>query len=136
MARPAQWWQSSTVLTLIGTIATVLAFAGGIWAAFYASRPRRALTHSATMRRPEGEEQNNWVKHALQGEDERKDAAIVNFVLRGSGRLDVPNGFANNRRGRRRMQLDRSCRSGRTTARMAQVPKLIVRVRFPSPAPR
>jgi hypothetical protein len=27
-------------------------------------------------------------------------------------------------------------RSGRTTARMAQIPKLIVRVRFPSPAPR
>jgi hypothetical protein len=27
------------------------------------------------------------------------------------------------------------CRSGRTTARIAQIPKLIVRVRFPSPAP-
>jgi hypothetical protein len=48
------------------------------------------------MRRPEGEEQNNWVKHALQGEDERKDAAIVNFVLRGSGRLDVPTSVFDN----------------------------------------
>lgn len=49
------------------------------------------------MRLPEGEEQNKWVKYALRNEDERKGAAIVNFVLRGSGRLDVPTSVFDNR---------------------------------------
>jgi hypothetical protein len=89
MSLSVQWWQSSSVLNLIGTIATVLAFAGGIWAALYASRPRRALTYSATMRPPDSDEQKKWVEYALTDEDERERAAIVNFILRGSGRLDV-----------------------------------------------
>lgn len=90
MSLSVQWWQSSSALNLISTLATVFAFAGGIWAALYASRPRRALTHSATMRPPEGEDQEKWVSYALQDPNERNGAAIVNFVLRGSGRLDVP----------------------------------------------
>ena len=90
------WWQSSSVLTQISTATTLLAFAGGIWAAFYASRPRRALTYSARMRQPREDEKANWVNNALHDAADQDRAAIVNFILRGSGRLDVPTSVFDN----------------------------------------
>jgi hypothetical protein len=82
-------WESSPLVGLIGAAAGVLAVLTTIWGAFYASRPRRALTYSARMQLLKGAKDNNWADSCLQGAD-RQHAAKVDFILRGSGRLDVP----------------------------------------------
>jgi len=82
-------WESSPLLTLISTVAGVLTVLAGIWAALYASRPRRGLAYSAKMRRPTGDERAEWVNNIVPNEEQQR-AAIITFVLRGTGRRDVP----------------------------------------------
>ena len=53
MALSVHSWESSPLLTLISTAAGVLTVIAGIWAALYASQPRRALAYSAKMRAPQ-----------------------------------------------------------------------------------
>jgi hypothetical protein len=78
IARPpaAPWWQSSSFLGVISTIAAVLTVVAAIWAALYASRPRRALAYSAEMQRPLGTQQDTWVNKAVPNTDERPDAFV------------------------------------------------------------
>lgn len=96
MSLSHQWWQSSSALNLVSTAATLLGFAGGIWAALYASRPRRALTYSCRMQRPTTHERANWVDNIMPEIQEQVRAAKVNLVVRGSGRLDVPTSVFDN----------------------------------------
>ena len=87
MSLSVHWWESSPLLTSVSTIAAVLTVVAAIWAAMYASRPRRGLAYAAAWDLPT-EEQMEWVESALpSGEQQR--AVVVTFVLRGSGRLDV-----------------------------------------------
>jgi hypothetical protein len=85
-----QPWEASPVVGLVGAAAAVLAAIGTVWAALYASRPRRALAYSATMRGLTENERVTWTDSVLPDADERLRAVIVTFNVRGSGRLDVP----------------------------------------------
>lgn len=87
MALSDQWWESSPLLTTISTVAGVLAVLASIWAALYASRPQRALAYKARWD-PVTKELSQWISSVLPDED-LLSVAIVTFVLRGSGRLDV-----------------------------------------------
>jgi hypothetical protein len=95
MSLSVHWWESSSVLTQINTAAVVLAVFVAIWAARYASRPRRGLVYSADMRDPAGDEQTAWASNVVP-KDEQQRAVIVTFVLHGSGRLDVPTSLFDN----------------------------------------
>jgi len=83
-----RWWESPSLLTQINTVAAVLAAIIPIWAAFYASRPRRGLSYDAAMRPPRRNEAV-WVNTVVP-EPEQSRAVIIKFGLRGIGRLDVP----------------------------------------------
>lgn len=95
MALSAGWWESSTLLTLISTVAGVLAVIAAIWATLYASRPRRALAYYAMTERPINPLDQAW-RSMLDPNVYGQLPVIVTFVLRGTGRLDVPTSIFDN----------------------------------------
>jgi hypothetical protein len=95
MSLSGHWWESSTLLTQISTVAAVTAVLVAVWAAAYATKPRRGLAYSANIRRPRRGEENAWVNHVVK-HSERDRAVILTFVLRGNGRLDVSSSLFDN----------------------------------------
>jgi hypothetical protein len=95
MSLAVPWWESSPLLTLISAVAGVLAVLAAIWATLYASRPRRALAYSVKMQRPTGVDERGRVNLVVPNEEQQR-AVIVTFVLRGTGRLDVPSSVFDN----------------------------------------
>ena len=95
MSLSAHWWESSTLLTLISTVAGVLAVIAAIWATLYASRPRRALVYYAMTERPVQQLDQAWLS-MLDPNVYGQLPVIITFVLRGAGRLDVPTSVFDN----------------------------------------
>ncbi len=80
--------QSSPLFGVFSAVTGVLAVIAAIWAALYASQPRRGLAYSVKWRPPTGTELVAWVNRVVPYEEQQLPV-IVTFVLRGSGRLDV-----------------------------------------------
>jgi hypothetical protein len=95
MSLSVHWWESSPLLTLISAVTGVLAVVAAIWATLYASRPRRALAYSFKTLRPTGVYERGRVNVVGPNEGEQRNV-IVTFVLRGTGRLDVPTSVFDN----------------------------------------
>jgi hypothetical protein len=89
MSLPVHGWESSPLLTPISAVTGVLAVVAAIWATLYASRPRRALAYSIKMQHPIDGYERGRVNLVVPNEEQQR-AVIVTFVLRGTGRLDVP----------------------------------------------
>jgi hypothetical protein len=95
MSLSVHWWESSSLPTSISAAAAVLAVFVAIWAAVYASRPRRGLAYSAKMRLPTADERKIWINNVVP-KDEQERVVIITLVLHGSGRLDVPTSLFDN----------------------------------------
>jgi len=89
MSHTPPWWQSSAFLGGVSAVTSALAVIAVVWAALYASRPRRALAYSAKVRVPTEQERATWITK-VEPKEEQQRAVIITFRLRGSGRLDVP----------------------------------------------
>ena len=84
--RSTPWYASSTVPSITTIVFAFLTVLVTVWGSLYVARPRRALVYDARKHRDAtADEVAEYVPEA----DPAK-AIVVNFRLRGSGRLDVP----------------------------------------------
>jgi hypothetical protein len=83
-------WESSPIVGVIGSAAALLAAIGTVWGALYASRPRRAIAYSAKIQAASDSKRAALIGNFLPSADEQHRAVIVTFIVRGTGRQDVP----------------------------------------------